>query len=244
MLLMAFASCWKPWPFQERNCFLPFTSPNVIFVMKKAIPMLIALAGPVWAGEVHSSKAPIPPPQDSCLCDWFVGASAGYLLDFEEPMYTLQFGRDLPVNLGGWCMATYLELGYTDKSNNRAFNPQRIPINIDEELQVIPLTLNLKFERPITDNLNVFIGAGLGVAFTEFQSNSVIGQIKESDTSFAAQAFIGLAYNVNKDFQVYGGARWIYVDFDTPSGPGPLIGGSDLDFDSQAFLELGARFKF
>ncbi|MFD0895482.1 outer membrane beta-barrel protein [Luteolibacter ambystomatis] len=212
--------------------------------MKKAIPMLIALAGPVWAGEVHSSKAPIPPPQDSCLCDWFVGASAGYLLDFEEPMYTLQFGRDLPVNLGGWCMATYLELGYTDKSANRLVDFQRqVFVNFDEELQVIPLTLNVKFERPITDNLNVFIGAGLGVAFTEFESRSTIAQVKESDTSFAAQAFIGLAYNVNKDFQIYGGARWIYVDFEAPSTP-LLFGSSDLDFDSQALLELGARFKF
>ncbi|MGC4014379.1 MAG: outer membrane beta-barrel protein [Luteolibacter sp.] len=199
------------------------------------------MAGPVWAGEVHSSKSVIPP-QDSCLCDWFVGASAGYLIDFDEPMITAQFGKDLPVNLGGWCMAAYLEVGYTDKNDNRAFNPQRIPINIDEELQVIPLTLNLKFERPISDNLNFYFGGGLGVAFTEFESRSLAAQIKENDTSFAAQVFIGLAYNVSKDFQVIGGARWMYVDFDSPGVP--PIGDGDLDFSSQAFIELGVRYKF
>jgi len=224
---------------------MPSTSPIVQFVMKKAIPLLLALAGPVWAGEVHSAKAPIPPPQDSCLCDWFIGASAGYLVDFEEPMYTLQFGRDLPVNLGGWCMAAYLELGYTNKDDNRVFDLQRVPFNIDEEVSIVPLTLNVKFERPITENLNVYLGAGLGVAFTEFESHSIAGQIKESDTSFAAQAFIGLTYNVNKDFQLFGGARWIYIDNDTSTGPVPLLlGGGDLDFDSQAFIEIGARYHF
>ena len=212
--------------------------------MKKAIPLLSALAGPVWAGEVHSAKAPISQPQDSCLCDWFVGAGAGYLMDFDEPMYTVQFGRDLPVNLGGWCMAAYLELGYTDKDDNRIVDLQRrVFLNFDEELQVIPLTLNVKFERPITDNLNVYLGAGLGVAFTEFESRSLAAQIKQSDTSFAAQAFIGLAYNVSKDFQVIAGARWIYVNFDAPTTP-VLFGGSNLDFDSQALVELGVRYKF
>ncbi|BCU77270.1 hypothetical protein [Luteolibacter sp. LG18] len=212
--------------------------------MKKAIPLLLALAGPVWAGEVHSAKAPISQPQESCLDGWFVGASAGYLIDFEEPMYTAQFGRDLPMNLGGWCTAAYLELGYTDKSENRIVDLQRqVFINFDEELQVIPLTLNFKLERPITNNLNVFIGGGLGVAFTEFESHSLVAQIKQSDTVFAAQIFAGLTYNVSRDFQVYGGARWIYVDFEAPTLPAPF-GSSGLDFDSQAFIELGMRYHF
>lgn len=106
------------------------------------------------------------------------------------------------------------------------------------DLQVVPITLNVKFERAISGNLNVYLGAGLGVAWVDLDIDAgALGSASESDWVFYSQVFGGLSYNFTPNFEVYGGARWIYMsDAD--------MGGATLELGSDCLLELGARFKF
>ena len=201
---------------------------------------------PVFAGT--PSKAvipPPPPPAEPSLWNWFIGASAGYLVDFEEPMYHVHVGVDTPWNVGGFDVALFAELGYTEKSENFSFlvqDPQMsAPVFITQQgkasVDIIPLTFNVKLERPIAQNLNFYVGAGLGVAFVDLKVSSPSGSVSDDDTVFAAQAFAGLVYNVSPAFEVYGGARWIYLD------DGDLFG-SSADFGDDVLLELGLRYNF
>ena len=65
--------------------------------------------------------------------------------------------------------------------------------------------------------------------------------LSEKDTVFAAQVFAGLIYNVNPHFELFGGARWIYID---DSRSAALPGILDVKFGSDVLIELGARYTF
>ncbi|BCU77272.1 hypothetical protein llg_19870 [Luteolibacter sp. LG18] len=215
----------------------------------KSLALALALTGSAWAGT--SSKAPIPPPQEPDLWHWFIGGSAGYLVDFEEPLYTGHIGVDTPWKVGGWDVALYLEAGYTDKDQTTSVIDPNVVVAVvrtplTAELEVIPLTFNVKLERQLTGNLNAYFGGGIGVAFTDFSARAAFSpgpvpsiNVSQDDTVFAAQLFAGLIYNFTPNFEVYGGARWIYID----SGNN-IPSGLDVDFDSDFDFELGARFTF
>ena len=236
--------------------------------MKMIPPVIVWLLAPLaWAGEVRSSKAPIPQPVEQSLWQWFTGASVGYLVDFEEPFYSAHVGVDTPYKVLGFDVALYLEVGYTkkdidglvpdirgggggggDDNVGRAGRAVVLPgtTALDASLEIIPLTFNVKFERQLTDSFNVYFGAGVGVAFTDFHADinyrfSPDVHVSKSDTVFAAQIFAGMIYNVTPNFEVFSGVRWIYVDF---PGTGGVPGTRELDFDSDVLVELGARYTF
>lgn len=195
--------------------------------------------------------------QQPTLWNWFIGGSAGYLVDFDEAFYTAHVGVDTPYKLAGFDTAIFLEGGYTKKNEDSTFRnlvptgPTTSLINpgiavIHSNLEIVPLTLNLKLERQLTGSLSYYLGGGLGIAFTDFDASidSTFGpnvKVSKNDVVFAAQAFAGLVYNFNPHFEVFGGARWIYVD--TPNY-GSIPGTNDLDFSSDALFELGARYTF
>lgn len=192
------------------------------------------------------APVPAPVPAEPSLWSWFAGASAGYLLDFEEPMYHLHAGVDTPWTIGGFNVALFGEIGYTEKDDSesiRYFDPNfTAPVLITEtfdlDIEIIPLTFNIKLERPIANNLNFYVGAGVGAAFIDMDvSSSLGGSASEDDTVFAAQIFAGLAYNVSASFEIYGGARWIYLD-------DAEFGGIDVDLGDDFLVEGGLRFNF
>ena len=160
-------------------------------------------------------------------------------------MYHLHVGVDTPWNVGGFDVALFAEIGYTDKSESfsilvqdpNSTAPLLIAQQIKASLDIIPLTFNVKFERPIAQNLNFYMGAGAGIAFVDFKLSGAGGSISDDDTVFAAQAFAGLVYNISPTFEVYGGARWIYLD------DGDFFG-VDVDFGDDVLLEAGLRYNF
>jgi opacity protein-like surface antigen len=202
---------------------------------------------------------------------WFAGGSVGYLTELEEPMYNLHVGvTNSCWMLGGWNVAVFAEVGYTQKENDFHQQDGLVPIHqwsdefsIDQletllqsdanrfddrtsyDLDIIPITLNAKFERAINGNLNAYLGAGLGMACVNLDRSTVVKSIKgsslksysESDWVFYTQVFGGLSYKVTPAFEIYGGARWIYID-------DANLGNETLTFDDEWLLELGARYKF
>lgn len=235
----------------------------------KTIPLfLLGLAIPAFAGtSAKETVAPAPAPEP-CLFTWFAGASVGYLTEFEEPMYNFHIGTDTCWNLGGWDVALFLELGYTEKDDDWSNVPWGLtsaqPAFIDlanssgdlddlesalsanaangwgntgYDLDIMPITFNVKLERPLSGNLNAYVGGGLGVAMVDLSVDTGPGSFSDDDWVFTGQVFAGLNYNFTPNCEMYGGARWIY--FDDAS-----LGGSDLELDDDFLLEIGARYNF
>ena len=232
--------------------------------MKKLASLLAAatVAAPAFAGDVvyveQNTYAPAPQPE---LLQWFVGGSANYLFDGEEGLYTFHVGKEIA---GGnsWTTSLFLEAGYAEFDSDIDGRDTSQEINdvlgdsISDELfdslsltggveaEIVPVTLNIKFDKAITSWMDFYIGAGAGVAFistdTDFDDDIFEG-FDDSETVFYAQAFLGLEFEVSDNFEIFTGARYIYVDdYDTE------IGGQDIEIDDtdDVSVELGARFKF
>ena len=110
------------------------------------------------------------------------------------------------------------------------------------DLDVLPITLNVKLERELTGNLNGYFGGGLGAARVDLDVDAGdFGDFSDDDWVFVAQLFAGLAYDFTEQFEIYGGVRWIYFDDADLSDGG--VGGT-LELDDDFLFELGARFNF
>lgn len=200
--------------------------------MKKfALTLLtgFTLAAAAQAGEDYSAKAPIAPAPAPALWTWFAGGSVGYLTDMDSEMYTLHVGTEYHVDDVS-SHAIFLEVGYGNPS--KSFNDNNTKYNVD--IDMIPITLNYKYERQLTGNLNWYVGAGAGVMLLDGGSKS--DNTDFSETEFLGQIFGGLVYNVSDDFEVFGGARYMYVSDDN-------FANRDVYGDDWMF-ELGARWNF
>lgn len=201
----------------------------------KLMLSVVALALPAGAqtSTYHYPAAPTPAPASS-LWSWFIGGSGGYMANAEEGYYAGQLGIDTPWNLGGWNVALFTEVGYSQTSDRVfAFG---LPVDIDTDL--IPITFDVKFEHVLAGNLSAYLGAGVGAAFISADAKSPLfpGKLSNDDTVFAGSLSAGLVYNVNSFFEIYGGARWMYLG-DTDVGG--YSGGNNDDW----IFELGLRFN-
>ena len=201
----------------------------------KLLLVTVALALPAFAGTPTTTTY-TPAPQAS-LWSWFIGGSAGYLVDAEEGYYAGQIGVDTPWEVGGFNIAMYAEVGYTQADNRDGARFY----NVDTD--VVPVTFNMKFERPLSGNLNGYLGFNLGGASLDIHANPYAGAAAGSPTLsdnawvFTASAFGGLVYNVSPAFEVFGGVRWIYMD-DTN------IRSVHVELHDDVLFEGGLRFNF
>jgi len=177
-------------------------------------------------------------------------------LDFD--MYTLHVGRSWGSGFFGFSSSLYLEVGYLNGDTNLSYSGPlddltatdlgsiTDPAVLDEldvvgavlaspgiEIDIIPVTINFMGERNLFGGLGVYVGAGVGYAFTDTE---VFGE-SDTDGGFIAQASAGLAYNFTENFKLFGGARWMYLE-------SLEFGDSDLELDDEFGWEIGARFTF
>ncbi len=163
---------------------------------------------------------------------WFVGGTGGYLLDFEEDMYTFQMGAKSPWSVAGWSVALFAEAGWTENHDSIT----TLAGDEDGDLDIVPLTFNVKLEKMLSGGLALYAGGGLGASYVDAEIDDLSGDNKSvDDWVFTAQVFAGVAYHVSESFEVFGGARWIYFD-------DPDFAGADLGDDW--LLEGGLRFHF
>lgn len=203
--------------------------------MKNALVLSLLLAVPALAGTTQQVTRTdySPPPQEQGAWNWFVGATGGYLLDAEEPMYTVQLGAKSPWAFGGWSVALYAEAGWTE----RDFQTDTLLLgDEDGELDIVPLTFNVKLERLLVGDLSAYVGGGVGAAYIDAELDSPFNDNddSENDWVFTAQVFAGLAYHVSDSFEIFGGARWIY--FEDPDVA--------VSLDDDFLIEGGLRFHF
>ncbi|MCP5536846.1 MAG: hypothetical protein H7A51_11530 [Akkermansiaceae bacterium] len=233
--------------------------------MKKTLlPILFGLAitATVQAGPdpMPSGKEIIPPPPPSCLWTWFAGASGGYLSgDWDEEIYTLHVGAKHMCQGDNCSHALYLEVGYTEKELSKqallrtnAYGDHTGPvkgIGIYEsyrlEMEIIPISFNYKYECGLTDQLRWYAGVGAGVALVDADLRHSEYVEIDDDVVFFAHVFVGIVYSFNESFEIFAGAKYIYMDEPTL--------GNFLDFhgveriatlDDNIHFEVGGRIKF
>ena len=204
----------------------------------------LALTLPAFAGGPAREVA--APAAEPSLWSWFIGGSVGYLADAQEAMYNGHIGVNTPWNVGGWNVALFGEVGYSQiKDNFQTYygslvGPNSSIANVDTKTDITPLTFNIKFERPIADNLHVYAGAGLGGAMVDISTSSNVGLFNYShhESVFTSQVFAGLSYKFCPAFEMYGGARWIYLN-------DVKIANSNFSFsNNDCLFELGGRITF
>lgn len=241
------------------------SSYNLKLSMKKTlqttIPTLIAAASfSAHAGEAsYAQPAPVTAPYEapSSGLDWSLGASAGYLIDAEEAFYSIQLGKQLSES-NGLIHSLFFEIGYADLENDD--NDLNLEDNFgigggdsftgeaDLEATFVPITLNYKLEKRMSEKFSVYGGLGAGVALIDVDGNfdDPLNEISESgndsDAAFFAQAFLGAAYRFTPNFEMFGGVRYMFIDDYSLS----TDGGTDFDIDDNddVLVELGGRFYF
>lgn len=200
--------------------------------MKKTLLLSLLLAVPSFAGTSHVTEYSAPPETHGDLWNWFIGGSAGYLIDAEEDMYALQVGAKSPWMFSGWSVALFAEAGWTENHDALVGVP---PFGGNSDLDLVPITFNVKFEHLITGGLSAYVGGGLGSTYLDADFSTPGGDRHLDDWVLTGQVFAGLAYHVNDNLELFGGARWIY--FDDPDFAGVTL---DDDF----MVEGGLRFHF
>jgi opacity protein-like surface antigen len=124
-----------------------------------------------------------------------VGLEAGYLTDAKEEYISARIGYQvrtqdtLSQELG-------LELGYTRQKDSGVKG------------EILPLTVNYRFESTAANKLGYYFGAGAGVAFVDLSGFG----LSDNDTTFAAQAFTGLSYQVSDAVKLHLGLKYIWID--------------------------------
>ena len=213
--------------------------------MKKTTLLLLtglAIATSAQAGEDYSAKASpvvVAPP---CLWTWFAGGSVGQVSgDWDEEIYTLHVGAELKCPDAACSHAIYLEVGYTEKDESfMYYDPKQSHSGParrgHESLEIIPITLNYKYECSLTGQLNWYAGAGAGIALVDYEYSGALGKFSDDDSTFYAHVFTGLVYNVSQSFEIFTGARFIFMD--------DVFGGLESPLDEELHYELGARFNF
>ncbi|MGB2401902.1 MAG: outer membrane protein [Akkermansiaceae bacterium] len=228
----------------------------------KILSVIIGLvsSATVQAGEEASAKQVIAPIAPTCNWSWFAGGSVGYvsgdslygsegasllgLDDWDEPIYSLHLGLKRECSGDNCTHAFFLEVGYTEQDESVSFSlGDEGMIDADFETEIIPITLNYKYECVLSDQLNWYAGAGAGIALVDLKAVSDNGQTTESfsddDEVFYAHIFAGLVYNVNEALELFAGARYIFMDDTNLGGTS-----SDAPLDGAAQYEIGARYNF
>ena len=201
----------------------------------------LALAATAQAGEEASAKQVIAPIAALCDWSWFAGGSVGVIDgdDWDEDIYTLHIGKERKCAGDKCSQAIYLEVGFTESDFTETEGEASAATTISMDIEIIPITLNYKYECELSNKLNWYAGAGAGIALVDvdFEESSINGSISESDddTAFYGHIFAGLVYNVSDTIEVFGGARFIFMD-DVLGGDSPL--------DEEVHYELGARYNF
>ena len=153
-----------------------------------------------------------------------IGADAGYLFDSEEEYLSARLGFELKAN-GPASHQLELEVGYTDEEEGAL------------KADLLPVTLNYRFHTTGTGKFGYFAGLGAGFARASIDGVSIFGPVRLRDTSFAAQGFAGVTYQVGPSTTLNLGAKYIWVDDMT-------FVGSTVEVGDDVAIQAGFTFKF
>jgi opacity protein-like surface antigen len=185
-----------------------------------ALPMGLQAGEAVSTNTTQSYQAPMAPTQHQ---GWYLGGGVDYMIDAEEPFYNIHLGYDF-----GNGSSLFLESGWLGEEEDPSF---LFPFAAD--LDIVPITINYKYEWMFTDAFGLYVGAGLGASNIDISA----GPVGDDDWVFTAQAFAGLVYNVTPNFEIYAGARYVWLD-------DVSVFGANFDDLDDIGVGAGIRFNF
>lgn len=193
---------------------------------RTAITAILALGSSsvLMAGEAEMTQTTTyqAPPMTTQHQGLYIGAGADYMFDAGEVFYNGHIGYDF-----GNGSSVFLEsgwLGEDDRGGTFLF-----PFGSD--IDIVPVTLNYKHEFMFTDTFGLYLGLGAGAANVDV---STFG-LSDDDWAFTAQAFAGVVYNVTPTFELYAGARYVWLDD---------VGVGAATFDDLDDVGVGAGLRF
>lgn len=185
---------------------------------------LLAAPSMMLAGEAEytntTTTTSAPPSYSSDHVGWYLGGGVDYLFDAEEPFYNGHLGYDF-----GGGHSLFLESGWLG-TEEFVF-----PFNVD--IDIVPITLNYKYEYMFNERFGLYAGLGAGASNVDVN----VGFVSDDDWTLTAQAFAGLVYNVSENFEIYGGARYLWID-------DPDLFGATFDKFDDVSAGVGVRFNF
>lgn len=153
-----------------------------------------------------------------------VGTDVGYLLDSEEEYLSVRAG--FPVHTGtSFTQQIELEVGYTDTKDSGF------------KADLLPVTLNYRFNATPVNKWGYTLGAGVGFARTSIDGVSVGGPVRLRDESLALQAFAGVTYQATERLALNLGAKYLWID-------DAKFAGSSVEIGDDVALSAGLSFKF
>lgn len=200
--------------------------------MNKSILLSLALAMPALAGTTTTSEVYSQPAPQQEGWQWFAGASATYLFDYEEVLYSGNVGVKSPWSPLGFATSFFIEGGFMEQDNDGEDNlgiPGIAGSDLDVDLKVVPITANVKFEKAFNENIGLYFGGGVGSAHSKL--SSTFGS--DSEWVFTAQVFAGVNFRINDHSEIYTGARWVYFD-----------DADEYQLDDDFGAEVGYRYHF
>ena len=154
---------------------------------------------------------------------WFIGGGVDYLIDAEEPFYNGHLGYDF-----GNGSSLFLESGWVGQEETTIF-----PVLANIDIDVVPVTFNYKYQYDFTERFGFYAGLGAGASNVDVN----VGVVSDDDWVFTAQAFAGLVYNVSSNFEIYAGARYVWLD-------DVSLFGANVDDLDDVGVGGGVRFNF
>ncbi|RYD65694.1 MAG: porin family protein [Verrucomicrobiaceae bacterium] len=189
-----------------------------------AAALLLTIPTGLQAGEaVTTNTTTYSPPVTTDHIGWYLGGGVDYMVDSEEPFYNAHLGYDF-----GGGSSLFLESGWLGHEDDASFV---FPFGTD--VDIVPITINYKYEWMFTDSFGLYVGAGLGASNVDVS----VGPLSGDEWAFTAQAFAGLVYNVTPNFEIYGGARYMWID-------DVELGGASIDELDDVGVGAGIRFNF
>ena len=171
--------------------------------MKKLLSILVFLSG------LSVAQASI-----------YAGASAGYLFDAEEPLYTSRVG----FTLGEWMGVQHnieAEVGVSSASYGVY------------EVDMYPKLLNYRGQADLNNLLFLYFGAGAGSVSVDVEWQGISGD----GDGFVWQVFGGLGLHLTKHISAIAGARFFDASDIT-------IKGQSIGAENDTEVALGVQFSF
>lgn len=220
---------------------------------------LVLASSCAQAGPTYTTPEP---PSSEGTWEWFAGGSVGYLTDLEDQMYTLHLGAEYKKPNCRGSHSIYLEVAYAQDEDDFSSTPppgmaggKTVKAAID--LDIIPITLNYKYEAPLTDNLHWYLGIGAGIAILDSSydwswtqavappNHQGSGNQDTDDVQFYGHVFSGITYEISDSFEIFAGVRYLFMDEqDVKITTLPSLPYYAAGIDGDVLVELGIRYNF
>lgn len=226
------------------------------------VAAILAISSPGWAQNVHEAAASLLPEIPALMQDEEISFELGIESDEDYDKYFRfggilaqdlevredEFGEDIDATFDdaqgfslafGWDMFE-IELSYfTTDDVDTATNSFFSTTDASGEAEIVSIMFNLILDGKFGGGFGGYVGAGLGIAFIDYNITQVSGGSSlftdATEVAFAYQLMFGLTFDIpsNERFELYVGARVQFAD------------GINFEIETEIrMIEFGLRIHF